>query len=237
MNLENIATIFEKNGGEFSLPFSTITEKLANIKAFLFDWDGVFNAGIKGENVHSTFSEADSMGTNLLRFSYWLKTGKIPFTAIITGENNLSAFKLAKRECFNAVYYGFNHKIQALEHIKQYYLIEDKEVSFCFDDVLDLSLAQQAGLRFVMRRNASPLFLEYIKKNNLGDYISANEGQNHAVREICELILGLNNQYEDVLNQRIAYNEAYQQYLIEKKQTKTNFFSINNNNEIINIIL
>ncbi len=227
--MENIASIFEQNGGEFSLPFSSIAEKLETTKAFLFDWDGVFNAGIKGENVHSTFSEADSMGTNLLRFSYWLKTGKIPFTAIITGENNLSAFKLAKRECFNAVYFGFNHKIQALEHIRKHFLIENKEVSFCFDDVLDLSLAREAGLRFVMRRNASPLFLEYIKKNNLGDYISANEGQNHAVREVCELILGLNNQYEDVLDQRIAYNQQYQQYLIEKKKIDTHFFTINNN--------
>ncbi len=226
--LSNIASIFEKNGGELSLPFSSIAEKLIHIKAFLFDWDGVFNAGIKGENVHSTFSEADSMGTNLLRFSYWLKTGKIPFTAIITGENNLSAFKLAKRECFNAVYFGFDHKIHALEHIKKHFLIENTEVSFCFDDVLDLSLAQKVGLRFVIRRNASPLFLEYIKKNNLGDYISANEGQNHAVREICELILGLNNQYEDVLNQRIAYNEVYQQYLIEKKKVEVQFFTIKN---------
>ncbi len=234
--MENIAAIFEKNGGEFSLPFSSIAEKLVTIKAFLFDWDGVFNAGIKGENVHSTFSEADSMGTNLLRFSYWLKTGKIPFTAIITGENNLSAFKLAKRECFDAVYFGFDHKIHALEHIRKHYLIENNEVSFCFDDVLDLSLAYKVGLRFVMRRNASPLFLEYIKKNNLGDYVSANEGQNHAVREVCELILGLNNQYEDVLQQRIAYNEAYQQYLVEKKKIEVQFFTIKNE-EIANVII
>ena len=234
--MENIASIFEKNGGEFSLPFSSIAEKLTTIKAFLFDWDGVFNAGIKGENVHSTFSEADSMGTNLLRFSYWLKTGKIPFTAIITGENNLSAFKLAKRECFNAVYFGFDHKIHALEHIRKCYLIENNEVSFCFDDVLDLSLAHKVGLRFVMRRNASPLFLEYIKKNNLGDYVSANEGQNHAVREVCELILGLNNQYEDVLQQRIAYNETYQQYLVEKKKIEVQFFTIKNE-EIVNVII
>ena len=234
--MENIASIFELNGGEFSLPFSSIAEKLKTIKAFVFDWDGVFNAGIKGENTHSTFSEADSMGTNLLRFSYWLKTGKIPFTAIITGENNLSAFKLAKREGFNTVYFGFNHKIQALEHIKQHYLIEHKEVSFCFDDVLDLSLAQKVGLRFVIRRNASPLFLEYIKNNHLGDYISANEGQNHAVREVCELILGLNNQYEAILNQRIAYNEAYQQYLSEKKVIKTEFFTIDKE-KIMNCIL
>ena len=66
-------SIFENLGAEFLLPQYKIAEKLQNIKAFVFDWDGVFNKGEKNATISSSFNEVDSMGTNLLRFSYFLK--------------------------------------------------------------------------------------------------------------------------------------------------------------------
>ena len=66
---EHTQHIFESEGGEFITPPFVLMEKLKNIKAIVFDWDGVFNEGVKGGGNHSGFSEIDSMGTNMLRFS------------------------------------------------------------------------------------------------------------------------------------------------------------------------
>jgi 3-deoxy-D-manno-octulosonate 8-phosphate phosphatase (KDO 8-P phosphatase) len=62
---------FESIGGIFVHPLQTLIKKFKGIKAFVFDWDGVFNNAQKNENKSSTFNEADSMGTNLIRYDYY----------------------------------------------------------------------------------------------------------------------------------------------------------------------
>src|SRR5580704_1165232 len=91
--------------GNFLEASFALAEKLAGVKAIVFDWDGVFNNGVKDENGSSSFSEVDAMGTNLFRFNHYMRTGKVPITAIISGESNKSSETLAKREHFDAVYY------------------------------------------------------------------------------------------------------------------------------------
>ncbi len=58
--------------GVFITDASVIQQKLKKIKAFIFDWDGVFNDGRKDIDGNSSFSEVDSMGVNMMRFSYYL---------------------------------------------------------------------------------------------------------------------------------------------------------------------
>ena len=48
-------------------------DRLDKIKAFVFDWDGVFNNGAKDSEGASPFNEVDAMGTNLLRFNHHLR--------------------------------------------------------------------------------------------------------------------------------------------------------------------
>ena len=56
--------------------------------------DGVFNNGMKTGEQGSLFSDVDAMGTNMLRFNYYLNNNKtIPLSFIITGSNNQSAIK------------------------------------------------------------------------------------------------------------------------------------------------
>lgn len=54
--------------GQFVTSEADIAKRLSKAKAFIFDWDGVFNNGFKQGQAGSGFSEVDSMGTNLLRF-------------------------------------------------------------------------------------------------------------------------------------------------------------------------
>src|SRR5690606_10938202 len=90
--------IIEQFKGQVQTTPELLREKLSGVKAFVFDWDGVFNDGMKDEKGSSRFSEVDSMGTNLLRFNHFLRSGELPITAIISGEKNQAAFTLAERE-------------------------------------------------------------------------------------------------------------------------------------------
>jgi len=225
MNDELYTRVFEDLGGEFVTSALELQKSLDYTQALLFDWDGVFNAGIKGYEQTSLYSEVDSMGINMLRFGYWLKNKKMPFTAIITGENNLSAFQLAKREHFDAVYYHVNHKIEALEYIKNTHTLENKQVMFCFDDILDVSLAKAVGARFLVKRKSNPLFLNYAKKHQICDYLTASEGGQGAIREISELVLGLLGSYDTTITNRIAYSEEYKTYLTQRNAIETLFFT------------
>lgn len=225
--LEKITELFINQGGEFISPPTFIQEKLKTIKAFIFDWDGVFNSGTKGEGVSSTYTEADSMGTNLLRFGHWLGNDKkLPIMAIITGENNQSAKYLAQREHFHHIYFKIPDKAVALEHLLYKYSLKTQEVAFCFDDVLDFPIAQKCGLKFMIRRDASPLFKQFAIDNKLCDYITAQQGGNHAIREVSDLILGLTGQINSVIKERTGFSELYTAYLQQRNIPETVMFTV-----------
>ena len=215
--------------GTFSTPPAVMQQKLQQIKAVVFDWDGVFNNGEKNGDNGSVFSEVDAMGTNLLRFNHFLRTKAIPITAVITGENNMPAFLLAKREHFNAVYYKALNKKVALNHLNSHYNIQPHEIVFVFDDVLDFSVAQVAGLRIMVGRQSNPLLIQFAIDNNLVDYITHNEGGKGAVREASELIVALSNLQNETFANRMHYSDTYLQYITERNEAGTAYFQINNN--------
>ena len=208
--------------GEFIENQDVIAKKLKNIKALIFDWDGVFHSGYKKSNKESSFSEADSMGINMLRFSYFLKDNAIPFTAIITGENNETADYFAKREHFDEIFLKVKNKIEILDWLTQHKGFTNEEVLFVFDDILDLSIAKVCGLRFMVNRDASFMLTSYCKKNQLCDYITKNNAENHAIREISELAITLMGDYDQVIEKRINYDEDYLNYLEIRNSIKTN---------------
>jgi 3-deoxy-D-manno-octulosonate 8-phosphate phosphatase (KDO 8-P phosphatase) len=211
--------------GVFVTPPATLKQKLKQVKAFVFDWDGVFNNGHKNMDGHSSFSEADSMGINLMRFSYFLLNKKLPFTAIITGENNQLAFSFAQREHFDAVYFKVADKQKALLHLSEQHRLSPAEVSFVFDDVLDLSAAKLAGCRFMVNRPASPMLTEYAVNNRLVDYITQFEGHTHAVREVSEIVMALGNNYNLTVDNRVKFSEAYKDYLALRQAVNTVFYT------------
>src|SRR6201998_4690564 len=103
--------------GSFVTSSKELAQKLQRIKAYIFDWDGVFNDAHKQYDNSSSFSETDSMGINLLRFAHYLKNDRSAPIAIMSGEQNKTAFYFAQREHFNAVYYKIKHKEMALQHL------------------------------------------------------------------------------------------------------------------------
>lgn len=217
----SLAYIAEQFKGKFIVSPDELREKFLKIKAFVFDWDGVFNNGQKSETGTSIFSEVDAMGTNLLRFNFYQRNGSMPITAIISGENNSAAFALATREHFQAVYYGIKFKALALQHFCMTMNLKPDEVAFVYDDVLDLSMAEKCGLRVMVNRACNPLLIDFAVERNMVDYITAADGHNHAVREMSELMIGISGVYKHTIEARMNFTDEYLLYLQTRNQAKT----------------
>lgn len=223
-NPGTIAAEFEAIGARFVLPAEELSRKLGNCRAVVFDWDGVFNTGQKGVTASTGFNEPDSMGTNMLRFGLWRKLGELPFTAIISGENNDSAIAFAKREHLSAVYTGVSNKRLVIESVCQNEGINPDQIACVFDDINDLPMAELCGLRLMVRRNASPLLSRYAEQHSLCDYVSGAESNAYAVREVCEMLLGLLGSYGRVLDSRVACDDEYKSYLQQRQAIVTSLF-------------
>ena len=224
MNSVQVATAFAELGGTFVCRPTEFAKNLEQIKGLIFDWDGVFNPGTKGNGAASGFSEADSMGTNMLRFGIWRRAGDLPATMIVTGENNPTAVDFAQREHFDAVYLGVRSKAQVVRHILEERGLEPDNLACMFDDINDLGVAAGCGLRVLVQRSASPLLREHVIDRDLCDYVTAHAAGDHAVREACELMLGLLGEFEQVVESRTAVDESYAAYFGLRQQVNTQVF-------------
>ncbi len=220
----DIEKTFAGIGGLFLRPAFQIKSNLTLIKTFIFDWDGVFNTGAKTGESGSPYSEIDSMGINLLRFSRWLSNKKILEVFIITGENNPSAIKLAQRECYNGIFLNFKDKRRALSIIDEKYHVQKENIAVVFDDILDVGIAELCRLAFFVGRKSTPMLENYIKEKGICDYITGSGGGNYAVREVCELIMGMEGSYEKTLRQRIDFTPEYQEYLQDRSLLQPELF-------------
>jgi 3-deoxy-D-manno-octulosonate 8-phosphate phosphatase (KDO 8-P phosphatase) len=223
--MSHLTQVFTEIGGEFIIPEASLIEKMKHIKAFVFDWDGVFTDAGKDHLLQSRFSEADSMGTNLLRFSYYLNHKELPITAIISGEKNSAAFTFVDRERFHSSYSKFANKIDAAKHLCETHNIELNQIAYVFDDVLDLGLAEVCGLRMFIPRKSNPLFNEFVLKHHLADYTTGCTSGQGSVREVCELMIGLNGNYDLVISERANFSASYKSYLDLRKATTPIYFA------------
>jgi 3-deoxy-D-manno-octulosonate 8-phosphate phosphatase (KDO 8-P phosphatase) len=186
---------FHAAGGRFVTPVEELTKKLDQCRAIVFDWDGVFNTGQKGHTAASGFSEADSMGTNMLRYGLWRTLGELPYTAIISGEDNQSAIAFAERERLTAVYTGIRKKQDVIAHLCAATGLLPLQIACVFDDI-----------------------------NDLPDYVTGATAGNFAVREACELLLACMGTYDETLDSRIASDDDYEAYFTARQAVVTATF-------------
>lgn len=208
------------NGNIFS-DIDLIKEKLRKTKILLFDWDGVFNDG-KNLGEGSIFSEVDSMAVNMLRFYIYLLNKEVPFSAIITGSKNMPAIQFARRECFDSVYLNAKNKAVVLKEILlENPTLKKEEITFFFDDILDLPIAKKAGLSMMIGCESRPLWHEYIIENKIADYISSSNGGNFGIRESIEFLLAVSGRFREIVEKREKFTGDYENYLILRNKTIT----------------
>jgi len=208
-----IGARFGRHGGTFVQSAAAIAARLQQIRALVFDWDGVFNRGEKAQGLSSGFSEADSMGVNMLRYTLWRRDGRLPLVAIITGERNVSAEQFAQREHFHSLYQGIRDKRRAMADFRERHGLEPAEIACVFDDINDIAMATDCGLRILVRRRASEMLRDYLVSSELCDYVTGCESGSYPVREAAELLIGFSGRFDEIVASRCANDAAYLEYL------------------------
>lgn len=180
-----------------------VQEKAAKIKLVIFDVDGVLTDGTlvigeKGE-LAKKFNSRDGLGITLLRRSS-IKT------AIITGRESEIVKRRAAELKISDVYQNAPNKLEKYEQLKEKYSLNDKEIAYVGDDLIDLPVMLKAGFSCAVGDADAEVRLR-------ADFVTKADGGRGAVRELCEFILKAQGKWQAVLESYISgakVNEAGQ---------------------------
>jgi 3-deoxy-D-manno-octulosonate 8-phosphate phosphatase (KDO 8-P phosphatase) len=163
-------------------------EKIKQIKFLILDVDGVLTDGKilyndRGEEIKA-FDVRDGHGLKLL-----MRSGTE--VALITGRESKVVLHRARDLGIKLVYQNVTNKIEVYEKILRGKKLEDKNVGFIGDDLVDIPVLRRVGFSATVR-DAIPEVKEIV------DYVTSRKGGDGAVREICELLLKVQNKWNEV---------------------------------------
>lgn len=165
---------------------SDLTERAKKIKLVVFDVDGVLTDGrlIIGDDglEYKCFNTQDGLGMKLLKASG-------VEMAIITGRTSNVVTKRAESTGVMHFYQGVDDKLLAFEDLLQKTGLPLEACAFMGDDVVDLPPMRRAGLALTVP-DAHALVKQY------AHYITRYDAGRGAVREVCELILRAQGNYD-----------------------------------------
>lgn len=167
----------------------TMDKKIKGIKLLLLDVDGVMTDGrivIDDEGIETKFFHVrDGHGIKLLQRA-GIKAG------IITGRNSNVVKYRASELGIEIVYQGIKNKIDAYLEILEAQGLDDNEVAYVGDDIVDLPVIKRAGFSVAVA-DASDDILPHV------DYVTERKGGSGAVREVTDLILKRSGMWQEVI--------------------------------------
>lgn len=170
----------------------TIMDKARQIKMLVMDVDGVLTDGRiivgSGSEEFKFFNVLDGEGVVLAR-SAGLKI------ALISGRFSRATERRAQELFIDDVYQGISKKEEPYEELLKKYGLNDAEVAYIGDDLLDLSVMRRVGFAASV-----PNACEEVRKSAV--YVTRLSGGQGAVREVIELILKSQGKWEKILEMR-----------------------------------
>ena len=164
------------------------------ISVLILDVDGVMTDGgiIYDENGHETkrFDVKDGLGIKLAQ-----KCGIE--IAIISGRKSVVTELRAAELGIRRVYTGVGDKLECYRMLKEEMGISDGNVAYMGDDLNDISLLKAVGFSATVADT-----FDYMK--DIVDYVTVRGGGRGAVRELIEVILERNGQWEDTKNRFLS---------------------------------
>ena len=156
-------------------------EKLAPIKAFVFDYDGVMTDG----NVW-TFGDGETVrcGNTKDSFAIQYAVKKGYLVAVITGAVSMSIDNRMKALGVSQCYTGCGDKIKKYNEFLQENNLHEEEVLCMGDDIPDYPILQHAGVAACPADAA-------VEIKEMVDYISHCPGGHGCVRDVIEQVLRL----------------------------------------------
>ena len=170
-----------------------LTAKLAKVKLFLCDVDGVLtNAAVfMGDGREfKQFNVLDGLGMRILQRE-GVKVGWISNRPSAATQQRAEELKI------DFLYQADGSKVAAVETILAQTGFHWDEVCYMGDDVVDLGALQRAGVPVVVA-NGIP------EAKALAAYVTKAEGGHGAVREVVRLILKAQNKWDQVVRKYLS---------------------------------
>ena len=156
-----------------------ILEKAKQVKLVLFDVDGVLTDGslFLGDDgqEYKAFHSRDGHGMKMLQAT-GVEIG------IITGRTSRVVELRMESLGIRHVYQGQLDKRPAYDRLKQALGLNDSQIAFVGDDVVDLPLLTQAGLAVAVQ-DAHPMVKQH------AHWQTPSPGGRGAARDVCELVM------------------------------------------------
>ncbi len=112
--------------------------------------------------------------------------------AIFSGRVSEAVRRRAEELGVKYLYQGQRDKVLCYEELKAELGIEDEEVCFVGDDLVDVPLLKRVGLPVVVADGVK-------EAKEVAFYVTEAPGGQGAVREVCELILKAQGKWEELL--------------------------------------
>ncbi len=164
---------------------SNYKEDLRNVKAFVFDVDGVFTNGNIFLDPGGEFIRMMNIKDGYA-IQYCIKHG-YP-VAVITGGNSKTVRKRFKNLGVTDIYLRSSHKIKDYENFRNKYRLEHENILFMGDDIPDYEIMKKAGVP-----TCPDDAVEEIKQ--ISKYISDKKGGEGCVRDVIEQVLRLHGKW------------------------------------------
>lgn len=163
-----------------------LSARLKRLKLIAFDFDGVFTDGKVVVDQNGNESVVCSR-RDTLRFPELREHG-IDLVVISKERNPVVARRCEKMGvgCLQ----GVDDKLAAFKRLLETESLSPKQVAFMGDDINDLACLEFAGVAFTVADG-------HKQCQAMADYITSRKGGDHAVREICDLVLDQLQKEED----------------------------------------
>lgn len=167
-----------------------VQERAARIKLLLMDCDGVLTDGriwlFENGEEQKGFHTRDGLGIDLLHRA-GLRSG------IISGRRSSAVETRARTLGMSFVVQGHENKVQAFADVLAEAGVTNAEVAYIGDDLNDIPLMLQSGLGVAVADAIS-------ETRDRAHYVTKALGGFGAVREVIELILKSQGQWDDLVN-------------------------------------
>jgi len=172
----------------------SVHEKASRIKLLLFDVDGVLTDG--AVVMHADGSESKGFHIRDGAAIVWAQRAGLAVGLLSARKSGATAHRAAQL-AVRIVEQGVHSKLTTYQRIIADAQVQDAEVAYMGDDLLDLQVLARVGLS-AAPADAAPEVLERV------DWVSAVGGGRGAVRELIELVLRAQQRWDDVLRQYVA---------------------------------
>jgi 3-deoxy-D-manno-octulosonate 8-phosphate phosphatase (KDO 8-P phosphatase) len=169
---------------------SEVIEKAKKLKLLILDVDGVLTDGklfFDNEgNEYKAFHARDGHGIKMLQQSG-------VDVAVISGRRSNSVIIRMKQLGIKHVYQGYENKILAFHEIIEKISINPERVAHVGDDLLDLPLMTRVGLSVAVQD------ANFAVKQH-ADWCTTLSGGCGAVREVCDLIMQAQGNFDNLVS-------------------------------------